>query len=75
MLISLVTCALSLFHIHTCTHIHTQIERRLSVTNLSSENNFVDVSTECSSRHHFHPDDDWSIQSKRRQSYFPNSSW
>ena len=21
------------------------------------------------------PDDDWSIQSKRRQSYFPNSSW
>jgi len=28
-----------------------QIERRLSVTNLSSENNFADVSTECSSRH------------------------
>ena len=27
------------------------IERRLSVTNLSSENNFADVSTECSSRH------------------------
>jgi len=24
---------------------------------------------------HFRPDDDWSIQSKRRQSYFPNSSW
>ena len=24
---------------------------RLSVTNLSSENNFADVSTECSSRH------------------------
>jgi len=35
------------------------IERRLSVTNLSSENNFADVSTECSSR----------------QSYFPNSNW
>ena len=67
---------------------------RLSVTNLSSENNFADVSTECSSRHqgesgrsvkkymainsnvshffHFHSDDDWSIQSKRWQSYFPN---
>ena len=29
----------------------SQIERRLSVTNLSSENNFADVSTECSSRH------------------------
>ena len=28
-----------------------EIERRLSVTNLSSENNFADVSTECSSRH------------------------
>ena len=27
-----------------------KIERRLSVTNLSSENNFADVSTECSSR-------------------------
>ena len=27
------------------------LERRLSVTNLSSENNFADVSTECSSRH------------------------
>jgi len=27
------------------------IERRLSVTNLSSENNFADVSTDCSSRH------------------------
>ena len=27
------------------------IERRLSVTNLSSENNFADISTECSSRH------------------------
>ena len=26
------------------------IERRLSVTNLSLENNFADVSTECSSR-------------------------
>ena len=23
----------------------------------------------------FHPDDDWSIQSKCQQSYFPNSSW
>ena len=29
---------------------HASIERRLSVTNLSSENNFADVSTECSSR-------------------------
>ena len=28
-----------------------KIERRLSVTNLSSENNFADVSTECSSRY------------------------
>ena len=27
------------------------LERRLSVTNLSSENKFADVSTECSSRH------------------------
>jgi len=27
------------------------IIERLSVTNLSSENNFADVSTECSSRH------------------------
>ena len=26
-----------------------QLERRLSVTNLSSENNFADFSTECSS--------------------------
>jgi len=25
--------------------------------------------------YHFRPDDDWSIQLKRRQSYFPNSSW
>ena len=31
--------------------VFTCIERRLSVTNLSSENNFADVSTECSSRH------------------------
>ena len=30
---------------------NSTIERRLSVTNLSSENNFADVSTECSSRH------------------------
>ena len=29
-----------------------QIERRLSVTNLSSENKLTDVSTECFSRHH-----------------------
>ena len=28
-----------------------RVEKRLSVTNLSSENNFADVSTECSSRH------------------------
>ena len=34
------------------------------VTNLSSEN-----TTECSSRHQG-PDDDWSIQSKRRQVIF-----
>ena len=27
------------------------LERKLSVANLSSENNFADVSTECSSRH------------------------
>ena len=27
------------------------IERRLSVNNLTLENNFADVSTECSSRH------------------------
>ena len=31
--------------------IQKNIERRLSGTNLSSENNFADVSTECSSRH------------------------
>ena len=48
----------------------TEIERRLSVTNLSSENNFADVLTECSSRHQGESDDDWSIQSKRGQSYF-----
>jgi len=36
--------------------------------NLSSENNWV--STECSSHY-----DDWSIRSKCRQSYSPNSSW
>ena len=35
---------------HAATGKPSQIERRLSVTNLSSENNFADVSTECFSR-------------------------
>ena len=48
---------------------------KVTVTNLSSENNFADVSTECSSRHQGESDDDWSIQLKRRLSYFPNASW
>ena len=47
----------------------------LSVTNLSSENSFTDIPTECSSYHHFDdPDDNWSIQSKCRQ-LFLSSSW
>ena len=29
----------------------------------------------CSHFFHFRPDDDWSIQSKRQQSYFPSSNW
>ena len=44
------------------------MKRRLSVTSLSLENSLHVVLTECSSHHkHFHLDDDWSIQSKRRQ--------
>ena len=38
-----------------------------------SENNFANVLTECSSHlqgESFFPEDDWSIQSKHRQSYF-----
>ena len=38
------------------------IERRLSVTNLSSENNFADVSTEYSSRH--------QVESERKTYWF-----
>ena len=38
------------------------MKRRLSVTNLSLENKLADVSTG--------PDNDWSIQSKRRQVIF-----
>ena len=67
-----------------CVSYQLYLERRLSVTNLSSENNFADISTECSSRHqgesersakkceevHFCPEDDWSIQSKHRQVIF-----
>ena len=32
-------------------HCYIEIDRRLSVTSLSSENNFADVLTECSSCH------------------------
>ena len=63
------------------THMDTNFELQWVSLICSSTPTKVDtplianVSTECSSRHHFHPDDDWSIQSKCRQSYFPNSSW
>ena len=43
-------------------------EKGYLLPTLARKNNFADVSTECSSHHH--PDDDWSIQSKRRQSFF-----
>ena len=42
---------------------------------LTSGSAWLEIETLFSHFFHFCPDDDWSIQSKRRQSYFPNSGW
>ena len=44
-------------------------EEKVICYQLELGKNFANVSTECSS-HHQGPDDDWSIQSKRRQVIF-----
>jgi len=71
-------------HSKNCFHTVIPLPTHLSLQHFVDTTNFVKRtkhflqyinSNICSYFFHFHPDDNWSNQSKRRQSFFPSSGW